>query len=189
MRARETPAGRAGPGARAIELDVVRGIAILLVVTFHVGERTSVGASPSTMLEFVGRMHVGLPLFFALSGFLLYRPFARAHAGTGEAPTVFMFAVRRVARIYPAYLLVLGVTALWIGVPRTFDTPGHAVQQLSLVRNFTADGYFAGLGHAWSVGVELQFYALLPLYALAVAWCVRRRGGGACGPNSWASQR
>src|SRR5437763_428837 len=53
------------------------------------------------------QLDVGVDVFFVLSGFLLYRPFVRAHLEGGPAPTISRYYKRRVLRIFPAYWLVL----------------------------------------------------------------------------------
>ena len=90
---------------RSAAIDGIRGLAALSVLGFHVwlyrenrpmGERT-------LLFDQVGfALHLGLVCFFVLSGFLLYRAFARAALG-GPRAQVGTYAIRRVARIVPAY--------------------------------------------------------------------------------------
>src|SRR5204862_4735013 len=91
--------------ARNDALDGLRALAALGVLTFHVwlyrvgdppGPRKSVGD------HLLLQGNLGLICFFVLSGYLLYRAFARA-ALTGERADLGGYARRRVARIVPAY--------------------------------------------------------------------------------------
>src|SRR2546423_4278397 len=86
-------------------LDGIRAIAALGVVTFHswlyrIGDPPGPRKSLSDHLLFQGNL--GLICFFVLSGYLLYRPFARASL-TGQRADLASYARRRIARIVPAY--------------------------------------------------------------------------------------
>ena len=87
-------------------LDGVRALAALAVLVTHVAFTTGAyGAGlPGALLA---RLDVGVPLFFVLSGYLLYRPHARARVGGRPALPARAYLLRRAARILPAYLLVV----------------------------------------------------------------------------------
>src|SRR4051794_30370828 len=88
--------------------DSLRGVAAMLVLTFHVVLITPLG------LETFGRPaqvfgFVGVELFFVISGFLLYRPFVAARV-EGRAPQPLkVFFRRRALRILPAYFVILTI--------------------------------------------------------------------------------
>ena len=135
-------------------LDGLRGIAVLLVISAHLGFR-------STALGWMG-----VPLFFALSGFLITGILLR----TRERPDYFRrFYWRRALRIFPIYYLYIAV-CLVAGM-----AGGLPVSDLWLsaiyVQNYRVPGAvwqvppFFG-GHTWSLAVEEQFYLLWPLVAL-----------------------
>ena len=93
------------PSERLASLDALRMLAAIAVFTYHVsGEWNPRGS-------LVDGGYVGVSVFFVLSGFLLYRPFV---AGPVKLRS---FALRRVARIYPAYWFALVPMALldWRG--------------------------------------------------------------------------
>jgi acetyltransferase len=114
--------------ARSLPLDALRGIAALAVVLFHVWAyaRPVPGSTLETASDKVlneGRL--GLILFFVLSGFLLYMPWARATLDDRPGPALGPYALRRAARIVPAYYLAIAgaVVLLWGAA----DTPGVAL--------------------------------------------------------------
>src|SRR4051812_6590794 len=99
------PAPQAG-GSRLDALDGLRGLAALGVLVLHVwmfsyGDN---GKPPKGLLDLaLGELRLGVQLFFVLSGFLLFRPFVAAALGGGPRPSLRRYAVRRAARILPAY--------------------------------------------------------------------------------------
>ena len=96
---------RAGTG-HLVELEGLRAAAAFAVLLTHAGFLS--GAVGRDILPgFLARMDIGVPIFFVLSGFLLYRPHARAVLGNLPAPALRTYAVRRAARLVPAWLLVL----------------------------------------------------------------------------------
>ncbi len=135
---------------------------------------------------------VGLTLFFTLSGFLLYRPFAAAIARGVRLPSVRAYGRNRGLRIAPAYLVILLLVALVFGaavvrgangrlhgadgllnVGRITD-PLVLLQSATLVMNYHAATFETGITPAWSLAVELVFYLMLPVLVLAAAVVARR---------------
>ena len=82
-------------------LDGYRAIAAFMVLTTHVAFNTGEIRTP-VLGPLLGRMDFGVTLFFLLSGFLLYRPWARAAMVDRAGPAVGGYALRRAARILPA---------------------------------------------------------------------------------------
>lgn len=154
----------AQPGhGRVPGLDLLRAIAILWVMAYHV---TSYGVVLPAPAEF-GWM--GVDLFFVLSGFLVGgQAFAGCMAPGG--PRWGQFMARRSLRVLPAYLAVLG---LYLWVPALRESPGMqpAWQFLSFTANIFPD-YFnsRAFSHAWSLCVEEHFYLALALVVSLLAW-------------------
>src|SRR5207248_7970993 len=88
--------------------DGLRAVAAGSVLLFHVATSTGFVAR-SELGRYFNQLDVGVDVFFVLSGFLLYRPFARAHLRGEEIPATRRYLVRRFLRILPAYWLVLTV--------------------------------------------------------------------------------
>jgi peptidoglycan/LPS O-acetylase OafA/YrhL len=108
----------------------------------------------------------GVTIFFLISGFLLYRPFLVARRG-GAPLRVSAYARRRVLRIVPAYwaALTIFIAAGWVsGVTISNWWVFYAFGQ---VYSSTLIG--RGIGVAWTLGVEVTFYALLPVFALVAS--------------------
>lgn len=136
----------------------------MLIVLFHVGQ-VSGGNAVSYYGGITSRLTVGVPMFFVLSGFLLYRPFAAARLEGRPAPRLRSYARRRALRIIPGYWVALTAIALVLGADQMF---GHWWVFYGFLQAYSIERVGGGLGQAWSLDIELVFYAFLPLYALGV---------------------
>lgn len=121
----------------------------------------SISASLESLLK---EGHIGVSLFFVLSGFLI----AYKYAGSADIrdPAFWIrFLGRRFARIYPLYLSLLAVT-FWIQPPAE---PLEAFLNLTLLKGHFRDYYFSGIAQAWSLTVEETFYVLAPFLFYAAS--------------------
>ncbi|HLI72039.1 MAG TPA: acyltransferase [Ktedonobacteraceae bacterium] len=159
-------------------LDGVRAIAALLVVSVHVsdivGVPWDVNQDPlATAFAYIGR--TGVILFFVLSGFLLFMPYARAMILQEEWPSARKFYLRRIFRIWPGYYLTLIIMILWSN--RKYLEPAYW-KQLGLFLTFFMDStpqtWQQINGPFWTLATEWQFYMLLPLIAFSFSRIVRR---------------
>lgn len=89
-------------------LDGLRAVAAMLVLVFHVVQQTGHVPRPIRDLSLEG-----IAIFFVLSGFLLYRPFARSRLKGEGLPSVKAYARRRLLRIVPAYWAALTSHSSW----------------------------------------------------------------------------
>jgi peptidoglycan/LPS O-acetylase OafA/YrhL len=124
-----------------------------------------------------------VPIFFVLSGFLLFGPWVKAAASGGPPPSVRRYAWHRVRRIMPAYIIAVLVAYVLYHFRMAGPNPGHT--PMGLFRNLTltqiyTDHYLysylhQGLTQMWSLAVEVAFYVALPLlaYLLLVVLCRR----------------
>ena len=167
---------------RIPELDGLRGAAILLVLLWHYvpGILTDASARVLTVANAAIRFAwSGVDLFFVLSGFLI----GGILLDHRESPNYFRtFYARRAYRILPAYaatllaFLVLSHVGRLQPVNWLFERPMPLWSYLTFTQNYTMAraGSFGALwlGMTWSLAVEEQFYAVLPL---AVRIVPRRR--------------
>ena len=153
-------------------LDGYRAIAAFMVLTTHVAFNTGEIRTP-VLGPILGRMDFGVTLFFLLSGFLLYRPWARAAMVAGKGPAVGGYAVRRAARILPAYWLMVAFTLLLLPEIQPVRWEAWPVH-LGLLHIYVPGFTLEGLTQTWSLATEVAFYVLLPL----LAWLAGRRGRG-----------
>lgn len=148
-------------------VDALRGIAALSVLAYHgafvLGALDENGLGP-----WLAELNVGVVLFFAISGFLLYRPFAVARLTGARPPALRRYALRRVLRIVPAYWVAL--TLIAIATARDdVGTPEGLITYYGFLQGYRPQTVVGGIGQAWTLGVELAFYALLPVLALLVS--------------------
>lgn len=157
-------------------LDGVRAFACFIVVWFHiyriprdlqVWDPSSVAYPLLDSFLYFGRY--GVTLFFVLSGFLLFMPFARALLFEEKWPSVRRFYLQRIFRIIPAYYLSLILIVLLF--QRQYLQPQHW-QELVLFFTFFMDSSQATFKQLnapfWTLAVEWQFYMLLPLVVLGM---------------------
>src|SRR5215210_1936605 len=147
-------------------VDSLRAIAALLIVGYHAAFFSGLLAAGSLGTRITTNLQVGVPIFFLISGFLLYRPFAAAHLSGEPLPRVRAYAWRRFLRITPAYWVALtlaGVLGLALAMNASRLPSYYLFGQV-----YSGSTYFGGLPQAWTLCVEVTFYALLPLWALAL---------------------
>ncbi len=170
---------RPAPAARYEALDAIRGLAALAVVGFHAYKDLAGRPGWETPIGTVAySLQWAVPVFFVLSGFLLYRPFAGAIAAGRDRPAAVPFLLRRATRILPAYWLALAVFGT-LAKPWELWTPDGLVRYGLLVQVFDADTVYHVLGTAWSLSIEAAFYLALPV----LAWLVARLLGRSPGPR------
>lgn len=152
-------------GARGFvpALEGIRGLAAVGVLTTHVAfvTRSSFG---SPVKRIFGRLDLAVAVFFAKSGFLLWRAHAR-HAREdkpGTARPTGDFLRSRVERIMPAYV-VLVAAAMLLLKQNHVNGPVTWLLNLTLTQIYTPKFLVAGLTHAWSLAVEMAFYMALPI--------------------------
>jgi peptidoglycan/LPS O-acetylase OafA/YrhL len=153
---------------RSKELDGLRALAVTGVVVYHALFQLPV------LWDFgypVGlHLDVGVLVFFVLSGYLIYKPFAEANCAGREPPPLARYLLRRGARIYPAYIAALAVLALlgWIRL----DGPSETIQHLTLTQSYFRSEVQLldppGISQAWTLVIEVSFYLFVPLWAAAM---------------------
>lgn len=176
--------------SRIIGLDGARGLSCLGVAIAHVTGHYSPQTAAATKIGLVG---LSLIFFYVLSGFLLFLPYVRgltAERSAGSMPSTKNFALHRIARILPAYLVIfllvnfaLQVAYVQNPVYQPLGTedgtgmitdPWQLVANLTLVQSYLPQFMQTGLNPSWSLTLEYAFYAVLPVLAMGL-FMVRRR--------------
>ncbi|OBB05323.1 acyltransferase [Mycobacteriaceae bacterium 1482268.1] len=173
---------------RVASLTGIRAVAALLVMATHAAYTTGKYTHGYVGLVY-SRMEIGVPIFFVLSGLLLFGPWVKAAATAGPAPSVRRYAWHRVRRIMPAYVVTVLTAYLVYHFRTAGPNPGHTwmglFRNLTLTQIYTDNYLFSYLHQAltqmWSLAVEVAFYAVLPLLAwlLLTALCRRQWRPGA----------
>lgn len=160
------------------EIDGLRFIAIASVVLFHLsGFITEKDVNQyvdtldySFLKHLLSHGHLGVPLFFAISGFILGMPFAKFHIAKENRVSLKKYFLRRLTRLEPPYILIM--TVLLFGavyVAKTISLNNGIASYLSSIiysHNFIYPGSPIFLNCvAWSLEVEVQFYILAPIMA------------------------
>ena len=142
------------------DIQVIRGVAVLLVVLFHL------------QMPLVANGFLGVDVFFVISGFLM--------AILYDAQDKKTFFIRRAKRLLPLYFAVVLLTiffAFFLVTPsdfeRVIEQSFYALGFSSNIGFWAEDSYFSKINfnpllHLWSLGVEIQFYLLVPLIAFFI---------------------
>lgn len=172
-----TPVPELSAGAHFPCLDAYRGIGMTMVLVIHAAFATGFDRRSPGIGKYLARLDLGLPMFFVLSAFLLYRPIARALFRDRPATPPGRFLRRRGLRVLPGYwaaLALIPLAALLGLVPGLHvANPADWFVNVFLLQAVGARVPYA-ITQAWSIGVEVSFYLVLPLYGL---WCASRLRG------------
>ena len=178
---RPAPAGPRALPRHQDALDGLRAVAAAAVLLTHVGGLTGYVFTGTPASWVISRGDVGVPVFFALSGLLLYRPWATAVLTGRPASQVLPYLRRRALRILPAYWAVV-LIALPVLNPGPARHAWAWLQYLLLGQNYDPHPWWTGTGatglsQMWSLVVEVSFYLVLPILAAVLAWLAwpRRR--------------
>jgi peptidoglycan/LPS O-acetylase OafA/YrhL len=118
----------------------------------------------------------GVDLFFALTGYLLFWPFARHVIAGGPPVNLRRYALNRALRILPLYYVVVIVLLL---VQEGGGTAEQWWRFLTFTETFSDSTLLQVDGVVWSLVVELHFYVLLPFLAWGIGKLARGSAGRA----------
>ena len=160
-------------------LDGIRAFACLSVISYHLNYFTHRIFDLTPILGQLGNSIVlsgysGVTLFFVLSGFLLFMPYAKYLLFDQPRPSTRTFYWRRFLRIIPSYYLALVLITTILNPD--YLRPNH-FWRLLLFPLFLMDSpatYQQINGPFWTLAIEWQYYLLLPLFVLAFSLFVRR---------------
>ncbi|HLZ64124.1 MAG TPA: acyltransferase [Ktedonosporobacter sp.] len=168
-------------------LDGLRAIACLSVISDHMNWQANVYGIWKASLEgngvFMSAASIfgesGVILFFLLSGFLLFLPYAKSLLFDSDWPSLRRFYTRRIFRILPGYYVALALLALFTA-PQFLQQDHWPDLWLFLTMHMDFPATFQKLnGPFWTLAIEFRFYIVLPLIAWVMGLFVRR------GPLNW----
>lgn len=152
------------PSNKLLGFDAVRGIAAMLVFLFHfwaIFGIQKVTWQNFDFSSFFSAGHVGLDIFFVLSGFLIFRSLY-------EHGVNLKYFQRRVARLAPLYYLSLAICLIFL-VPELFlsrEGLWNIFSHLLFLQSFSEQTYYGINPVLWSLSVEMLFYLFLPVFFL-----------------------
>jgi peptidoglycan/LPS O-acetylase OafA/YrhL len=137
------------------DFDVIRGVAIMLVIIFHTSSHLRGG-------------FIGVDIFFALSGFLITRSMNIEVCRSGWNVNLRKFWFRRLIRLGPALILLVALNGAYdLFQPYLFRTGWQEyLYALTYVSNWVRafEVYpMEHFGHTWSLSIEEQYYLVWPL--------------------------
>lgn len=158
--------------------DPLRALAALSVLVYHV---VTVALAGDTLADgygavagpLLGTLNLGLHMFFALTGYLLGRPFLHAFINGTTRPSILRYARNRALRILPAFWILTTLSLVVLG------TAGANLKQVvamyGLFQLWVSSDASERLFPAWSLHPEAIFYVVLPIgFLLAVLVAGRR---------------
>lgn len=157
----------------SLELDGLRGIAILMVLIFHSAIFRPTTPLDDTFNMVLRSLWIGVDLFFVLSGFLITGILLQMKGKKGYFRT---FYARRALRIFPLYYLVV-LAALYLAPRLPYYQNGSlrgALHDKWWYLLYGSNFHFAQvgslshpiLGPTWSLAIEEQFYLIWPIVVL-----------------------
>jgi peptidoglycan/LPS O-acetylase OafA/YrhL len=174
--------GRGGVDAHALDrrapIDSLTGLRFIAAFSVLVAHAANwlVSFQPSvTFVDYFGYgSAIGMPLFFVLSGFVIHYNYARQFRIGFVTPTVNFF-IARFARLYPLYFLCLvlyvahkNISYAWLAGADLSHLPRYLLLWQAWTIEYRGDTWFGHLllPPAWSISVEVFFYAIYPCLAL-----------------------
>ncbi|MCB0924125.1 MAG: acyltransferase, partial [Mycobacterium sp.] len=156
-------AGQVG-GTRSFlpAVEGMRACAAMGVVLTHVAFQT--GTSGGVVGRLLHRFDLAVAVFFALSGFLLWRGHAAAARGLRHRPPTGHYLRSRLVRIVPGYLVAVVIILLLLPEAK-YASLTVWLANLTLTQVYVPLTLTAGLTQMWSLSVEVSFYLALPLLA------------------------
>ncbi|GAA2117700.1 acyltransferase [Nocardioides bigeumensis] len=146
-------------------LDTLRAVGALAVLTTHTAFQSGDYLGHGYLGTLLSRLDIGVAIFFVLSGFLLSRSYLARAALRRPPQPVGRYALKRLLRIYPVYAVTV-VLALLLIPENDGASAGDWLRSLLLLDTYASARLPQGLTQMWSLGVEVAFYALLPLLML-----------------------
>ena len=169
-----------GGRGRLIVGDGLRAVAALTILAFHTFQWMAIqrfgglfsAAYGLTASHILHALNAGLFIFFALSGYLISRPFVNRLVLGERLPHLLPYAARRALRIIPAFWVALTATFVIAGTAGT-HLPGLAAMY-AFAQVYVVRPAFTLIPQGWTLDIEIAFYAFVPLAAAVAALAFSR---------------
>ncbi len=178
---------------RLHSIDILRGLAALSVAFYHIWGHDgsyafpSIGIvtqtpNPSPFMYFISLFrwgYLGVSLFLVLSGFCIHLPYARKKYSKGSYEFKgSVFFTRRIWRLYPAYIVAVVITAVFLKIASLFPemhvaqhfpipTIWDVISHLTMLHGFFENQFYSIASVFWSLSLEFQLYLAYPLFLLS----------------------
>lgn len=156
-------------------IDILRGLAILFIIVLHAWYFTPGYDSFVIIHYFVAKLHIGIQLFFVLSGYLIAKSWNAINTRNNK---LTIFYLKRLFKIVPLYFIFLNLSICYFLFMRSVDS--HYVPAIFSVNNnnltifnyithifflqgFTPKWLNTLVDGGWSIVIEVYFYFLYPL--------------------------
>lgn len=168
-----------GGGGRLVGVEGLRAIAASSILVYHVwlyGAPAGGSVELGPLTKGFDNLRAGVTLFFVLSGFLLFRPYVAAALRGGRIPSLSGYLRNRALRILPAYWVILLAVAVLME-RELLHSPKQLLANAFLLQNYIPTYTFgSGIVPAWSLAIEIVFYACVPVLGLLAIRLARRAG-------------
>ncbi|MCF7560039.1 acyltransferase [Sabulilitoribacter multivorans] len=168
------------------ELDGLRFLAILWVVLLHIQVLYQIQINPTIsdhgfeklLWYIINNGHMGVPLFFAISGFILGLPFAKHHLVGVKKVSLRKYFWKRITRLEPPYIIALSsifLIKVVLNKSVFLELLPNLGASLLYLHNFIYHSASKITPIAWSLEIEIQFYVVAPIIALIYRLGLKRR--------------
>jgi peptidoglycan/LPS O-acetylase OafA/YrhL len=143
----------------------VRALAAIMVYVHHYNP-FSVAIFGQYCHDFFSEFHIGVTIFFVLSGFLICNRYYEEKNFSFKS-----YFIKRFARIYPMYFLLTTFTFLFFAIFHSQSNLIHLKNyffNISFLKGFSDDLKFTGIAQGWSLTVEEVFYLFAPIFFLLI---------------------
>lgn len=153
-------------GARSKQLDMLRAVAVVLVMGRHMKPCPDQVSAPLHWLTQAWHNGgwCGVDLFFVLSGFLISGLLFKEHLKSG-AISFKRFFIRRGFKIYPSFWVLIAASVAVTFMSGRHLNSKNLIGELLFIQNYNGHMW----DHTWSLAVEEHFYLMLPLILIALA--------------------
>jgi peptidoglycan/LPS O-acetylase OafA/YrhL len=161
-------------------VDIIRGIAILMVILMHTGQK--IHALSGIVLYIIEYGQVGVKLFFVISAYTMCLSHVRRRK---EKKPLISFFIRRYFRIAPLYYIAIAVYFLLEPYTHVLSNIQLQYSQYNLqsiianllfIHGFVMSANNNVVPGGWSIGTEVAFYALFPMLFTLFSWVYKRWG-------------